>query len=118
MPTWEFSYLYSHSSTKPALAHTISKRRGQQLRAACQELASAETPAFPVQHAFRLPEGEPDERSRDRSGYGEEDQKEMARRAFTQRTIRRKKSSFDLRDLFLSGEMSSSLGSSRTASEA
>ncbi|KAI9064019.1 hypothetical protein FKP32DRAFT_1602965 [Trametes sanguinea] len=117
MPTWELSYLSSNSSTKPALAHTISKRRGQQLRSACQELASAEAPAFGGDHTLRLRGGTSDERSRNRSGV-QDDQKGTAPRAFTQRTVRRKKSSFDLRDLFLSGEMGSSVSSSRTPSDA
>ncbi|OSD05490.1 hypothetical protein PYCCODRAFT_1432650 [Trametes coccinea BRFM310] len=117
MPTWELSYLSSPSSAKPALAHTISKRRGQQLRSACQELASAESPTLRDDHALRLRGGDPDERSRIRSGL-QNGEKGTTPRAFTQRTVRRKKSSFDLRDLFLSGEMGSSVSSSRTPSDA
>ncbi|KAI8996526.1 hypothetical protein BD414DRAFT_478294 [Trametes punicea] len=114
MPTWEFSYHYSNSSSKPALAHTLSKRRGQQLRSACQELADADTPSYHNGDAPYPGRSVCGEEPRCKDGYHNVEEKASAPRAFTQRTVRRKKSSLDLRDLFLSGET----GSSRTASDA
>ncbi|KAI0369202.1 hypothetical protein BV20DRAFT_1053476 [Pilatotrama ljubarskyi] len=115
MPTWDLSSVYSapHSPpSKPALSPTLSKRRGQQLRSACRELA--DTPPYNVgddQPNFprRSSSSDDSEDLRDKTDSGEHeervhDQNGSAPRAFTQRTIRRKKSSFDLRVLFLTGE--------------
>ncbi|KAI0630850.1 hypothetical protein C8Q77DRAFT_230712 [Trametes polyzona] len=124
MPTWDLATTYPGASRpssrgKPALSHTLSSRRraAQQLRAAFYEPvdadadhdAAADTPSYPTSDTLFPRRSTSDEDLRDQSvehGAQEasnQNQKGSAPDAFARRTVRRKKSSFDLRDLFLHG---------------
>ncbi|KAI0766622.1 hypothetical protein BD413DRAFT_615036 [Trametes elegans] len=103
MPTWGFStYHTSPPSSDPALSRTFSKRRAQQLRRAQQE--DADTPST-TYHTSDTPfprKSEPDDVPHNKHGEEYRAHDTTAPQAFThQRTVRRKKSSLDLRDLFL-----------------
>ncbi|KAH9857349.1 hypothetical protein C2E23DRAFT_881797 [Lenzites betulinus] len=118
MPTWDLS-AYRDPAAKPALAHTPSRRRAQQLRFASR---AEETPTAPHAtpdsdpHTLRAhshdgdhiypgaPLPFPRQHSPDHSDVENLAGKhEHDREACAPRTVRRKKSSFDLRDLFLNG---------------
>ncbi|KAI0330900.1 hypothetical protein GY45DRAFT_680387 [Cubamyces sp. BRFM 1775] len=120
-PTWDFSYRNHHQSdSKPALSHTLSKRRGQQLRSAFREqehAADADTPSSYPRNDTPFPRMSSSDENlpRDVQEHSGRVQEGTLPREFTQRTIRRKKSSFDLRDLFLSGELTSTRSSTSDA---
>ncbi|KAI0654096.1 hypothetical protein C8Q70DRAFT_1030984 [Cubamyces menziesii] len=121
-PTWDFTYDRHHhqSDSKPALSHTLSKRRGQQLRAAFRDQehsADADTPSSYHRNDTPFPRtSTSDENLHDEQDHRGRAQKGTLPREFAQRTIRRKKSSFDLRDLFLSGELTSTRSSTSESS--
>ncbi|KAH9888769.1 hypothetical protein C8Q73DRAFT_838679 [Cubamyces lactineus] len=120
MPTWDLTYRHHQSDSKPALSHTLSKRRGQQLRSVFRDQehpTDADTPSSYHRNDTPFPRTSSSDENlpRDVQDHSGRVQKSTLLNEFAQRTIRRKKSSFDLRDLFLSGELTSTRSSTSDA---
>ncbi|KAI0819151.1 hypothetical protein BC628DRAFT_1424053 [Trametes gibbosa] len=148
MPTWDFPPAYASvhaASSKPALARGHSKRRCKRPRSASREtLADASTHhnthtdrqahthgrahAYPGDNnavfPALVPVSVPFPPRMSSDGENTEDAAEQhfheveRGEAFMQRTVHRKKSSFDLRDMFLHGSARAARPTSRSAPSA